>query len=102
MSCAECPYCGTDNFPEGTDYDCNDELTKHEYECGGCGKKFLFRIDVEVRYDAEPCDCLNGDAAHDWEKRDVVVQGKPYSWLVCRQCGEEREGKQMELELTHG
>jgi transposase-like protein len=37
-----CPYCGSDNLDQGSNY-CRDDK---KYKCCGCGKFFNFRVSI--------------------------------------------------------
>ena len=88
MKDIECPYCnvGLDIcHDDGYGY---EEGIKHQMECPGCRKSFVFETTISFSYDAYKADCLNGKK-HDYQLTNTYPE--EFSKMECTMCDDRRE-----------
>lgn len=90
MKDLDCPYC--DESMEPPD-ECWTEGETYDTECDHCEKKFTFTISYNIDYSSEQADCLNGDAEHDWQRRNGSPECAFAGKRQCSICGEKRQEK---------
>lgn len=91
-----CPYCEKELevcHDDGFGY---DEGVKHQMECYGCGKHFVFETYVTFSYEAEKADCLN-DGNHNWKASRTFP--KQYTVMECSMCGQTRNPTDEEMSV---
>ena len=91
MSDVDCPYCGKGLeicHDDGFGY---DEDVRHEYECGHCGKNFVFTTSISFWYAAEKADCLNGQPHNLKPASSAKYSGFP-DHVRCEDCDYEDRG----------
>ena len=87
MSYLYCPYCDAQVevcHDDGFGY---AEGVLHEYDCGNCGKNFVFETCISLDYYPKKADCLN-DGEHKYEKTNTIPA--KYARLKCNMCGHEK------------
>lgn len=92
MSDLYCPYCDHAqdiNHDDGFGY-AEDE--RHEVECEGCGKNYVFTTYMSFSYSEEKADCLNGKP-HDMELVVHAPSDKWPDWKRCKDCDYEVRGE---------
>lgn len=73
---------------------------KHQMNCNGCGKRFVFETSISFSYEPEKADCLNG-ADHNW--LPTKTYPKEFTLMECSGCGETRKPTKDEMEkIIHG
>jgi hypothetical protein len=90
----ECPYCEKELeicHDDGFGY---EENVKHQMECNGCGKHFVFETSIVFYYEAEKADCLN-DGEHQWKAQKTYP--KEFTQMECSMCGETRKPTEDEM-----
>lgn len=71
MKDVKCPYCGLSQdicHDDGYGY---DEDVRHQQECYGCHKTFVFKTYISFLYAVFHADCLNG-APHEYKITDTI------------------------------
>lgn len=92
----ECPYCEKELevcHDDGFGY---AEGVKHQMECDGCGKHFVFETSISFYYEPEKADCLN-DGNHDWKPSRTYP--KEFTQMECFMCGETRKPNDEEMSV---
>lgn len=90
----ECPYCEKELeicHDDGFGY---EEGVKHQMQCDGCKKYFVFETSVLFYYEPEKADCLNG-SEHDW--KPIRTFPKEYTVMKCSACEETRSPTDKEM-----
>jgi hypothetical protein len=83
MSDLTCPYCGYEQevcHDDGFGY---SEDCRHEVECGGCGKQYVFTTAISFTYFPAKADCLN-DGNHEWKLSSTIPVR--FSRWECQHC----------------
>ncbi len=83
MEKIKCPYCDRENSLEP----CDVESGTID-ECEHCGMQYAIEEIIEVRYEAEKLDCLNGLSDHKWQMR--AFPNPSNSYVRCTVCEEVR------------
>lgn len=97
MGDINCPYCGTEQeicHDDGYGY---EENTKHNQECGNCGKRFVFTTEISFYYEAEEAACLNDDGEHVWTP--TKTHPIEYTEMQCAICEERRTPTKDEMSV---
>jgi hypothetical protein len=84
----ECPCCEKELdicHDDGFGY---EEGVKHQMECDGCGKHFVFETSISFYYEPEKADCLN-DGNHNY--KPTSTHPDVFSKMGCTMCGDVRE-----------
>lgn len=92
----ECPYCGHEQdicHDDGFGY---EEGVRHELECHGCGKSYVFETSISFYYEPYPAECLNGEP-HEYKPTHTFP--RKYSKMSCCNCDHERELTDEEFKL---
>lgn len=90
----QCPYCEKELnvcHDDGFGY---QEGVKHQMQCDGCNKYFVFETTISLYYEPEKADCLN-DEKHDW--KPSKTHPKEYTQMECSMCGEARKPTDNEM-----
>ncbi len=90
----ECPYCKKQLEVCHDDGFGVEQGVKHQMECSGCEKQFVFQTVLSVFYEPEKADCLN-DGSHDWKSSKTFP--KEFTEMQCSMCGETRKPTDKEM-----
>lgn len=87
----ECPYCEHEfDICNDDGYGC-DPSKLYEEECPECEKKFYFRSEVRLEYEAQPSCRETGECQfctnYSWDE----IKKQQHKFEQCEMCGQKRE-----------